>query len=111
MLQINQFIDHDDRVVTAVGVTITLYTDCAPEADEHVHRVYDVDGNERWWITPVDIVRGLRDGSYTLTYCGDGTQTERAKMYEQMKETAFDDDAPELFGAVFDDMDIMRNYA
>ena len=138
MLQINQFIDHDDRVVTVVGaamflnkwqdgdkswssiyfyeadgqlqdgtaVTIMLYTDCSPEADEHAHRVYDVDGNERWWITPIDLVRGLRDGSYTLTYCGDGTQTERAKMYEEMSKTAFDDDSAELFGAVFDDMDM-----
>lgn len=118
MLQINQFIDHDSRIVTAVGtaafqneltdgkeklffyqgsgrlkdgteVEIIFYTDCSMEADEHAHKAVDSDGNDGWYITPVDLIKGLRDGTYMLAHVGlYGVQTERAKEAERVRREA-----------------------
>ena len=117
MLQINQFIDHD-RIVTAVGtyqfqnelqsgweklyfyagcghlpdgtaVEIIFYTDCSMEADEHAHKAVDSDGNDGWYITPVDLIKGLRDGTYMLAHVGlYGVQTEMGKEAERVKREA-----------------------
>ena len=118
MLQINQFKDHDRRIVTAVGtaafqneltdgretlyfyqsqgrlqdgteVEIIFYTDCQMDADDHAHKAVDSDENDGWYITPVGLVHGLQDGTYMLAHVGlYGVQTERAKEAERVKREA-----------------------
>lgn len=124
MLQINQFIDHD-RLITAVGmyrfqnevtsgreklyfysgcghltdgtaVEIIFFTDCSMEADEHAHKIVDADGNDTWWVTPHDLIKGLSDGTYRLVRVElYGLQTELAKEQERMRATGdYDDEVP-----------------
>ena len=119
----NKFMDNEGRMVTIAGmakfqneckcgrhtayfyvahgklddgteVEIVFHSECSPDADERVHGYTAFDDTE-YYVTPYDIVQGLKTGDFMLAYCGDGTPTELAKEAERMRATGdYDDDVP-----------------